>query len=69
MTDVVLIHLAEHAIPAGPDSSRCFMSDLGNLAPDSKPVAHRGSDRIDLDDILPGLELTAQQVFETLKVR
>jgi len=41
MTDVVLIHLAEHAIPAGPDSSRCFMSDLGNLAPDSKPVAVR----------------------------
>ena len=37
--------------------------------PGGTPVALSGSDRIDLDEILPGLELTAQTLFDTLLVR
>ncbi|MEA2638692.1 MAG: hypothetical protein QOF51_86 [Chloroflexota bacterium] len=29
----------------------------------------RGDERIDLDDVLPGFELTAQQLFDTLRLR
>ena len=34
--------------------------------PDRAPVALRGGDRIDLDEVLPGSEFTADTIFETL---
>ena len=34
--------------------------------PDRAPVALRGGDRIDLDEMLPGSEFTADTIFETL---
>ena len=37
--------------------------------PGSTPIGLSGEDRIDLGDLLPGLELTVQQLFDTLKVR
>jgi len=36
--------------------------------PGSTPKALEGSDRIDLDDILPGFELTVQELFDSLRV-
>jgi Uma2 family endonuclease len=32
----------------------------------TEPVTLRGADRIDLDDVLPGFELTVQELFESL---
>lgn len=37
--------------------------------PGSTPIGLSGEDRIDLGDLLPGLDLTARQLFDTLKVR
>jgi Uma2 family endonuclease len=34
--------------------------------PDALPDVLRGDDRIDLDEVLPGFELTVQQLFDTL---
>lgn len=36
--------------------------------PDTSPRALRGADRIDLDDVLPGFELTVQELFDSLKL-
>jgi Uma2 family endonuclease len=36
--------------------------------PDQSAVALRGDDRIDLDVVLPGFELTAKQLFDSLLV-
>ncbi|MDP8922621.1 MAG: Uma2 family endonuclease [Chloroflexota bacterium] len=36
--------------------------------PDRPPLALRGGDRIPLGDLLPGLDLTVRQVFDTLKL-
>ena len=33
---------------------------------DASPLALRGTDRIDLDEVLPGFESTAQELFESL---
>ena len=33
---------------------------------DANPLALRGTDRIDLDEVLPGFESTAQELFESL---
>jgi Uma2 family endonuclease len=37
--------------------------------PDVSPLALGGSDRIDLDEVLPGFELTVQQFFDSLSFR
>jgi Uma2 family endonuclease len=34
---------------------------------DTSPIVLRGADRIDLDDVLPGFRLTAQELFDSLK--
>ena len=39
-----------------------------SFRPNQIPVSLTGSDRIDLDDVLPGFELTVQGVFDLLKV-
>ncbi len=36
--------------------------------PESEPVVLSGADRIDLDDVLPGFELTVQELFDSLMV-
>jgi Uma2 family endonuclease len=39
------------------------------VRPDRPVQTARGDERIDLDDVLPGFELTAQQLFDTLRLR
>ena len=36
--------------------------------PDADPVVLRGTDRIDLDEVLPGFGLTVQELFDSLRV-
>ena len=38
------------------------------IRPDGQPRALRGVDRIDLDEVLPGFELTAQELFDSLRL-
>jgi Uma2 family endonuclease len=36
--------------------------------PGASPRALRGTDRIDLDEVLPGFELTVQELFDSLRL-
>ena len=57
-------HRVRIALPIDPDDCSVIIFRQG-----ASPSARRGADLIDVEDVLPGFQLTVDELFDSLKLQ